>query len=335
MANVQVKKSNLVVIAYAFFIAIMGVIFLLQSNGSQAVKNKNENRTISIAQTQETVETKPVFVSDDPVYTYDVVDKSLNPKMELGEKTILSLKIRNTGNRTWENMADNPVYLGTSRPADRETVFYSAGNRGWFSGNRIVMDKKIVKPGQTVNFTFQIKAPNQSGIYREFFTPIVENLKWMEDKGIYWDIEVRDPKKPDEKLNITLSGGPVKYIKIKLKEQHLYAYENGLAKYDFQASTGRSGMETPTGNYAIQNKFPVQYSPEYELYMDNWMAITPSGSMGIHSLPYWVYKNGAHVYEDAEHLGTPVSHGCIRVGLENSKILYDWAEVGMPVIIEN
>ena len=115
----------------------------------------------------------------------------------------------------------------------------------------------------------------------------------------------------------------------------LYVYENGLVKYEFQTSTGKPGMDTPTGEFAIQNKFPVQYSPEYELYMDNWMAITPTGSIGIHSLPYWPLKAGGRLYEGEGHLGTKVSHGCIRVSLESSKLLYDWAEVKMPVYIEN
>ncbi|MDD5731523.1 MAG: L,D-transpeptidase family protein [Patescibacteria group bacterium] len=335
MANIQIKKSNLVVIAYAFFIIAISGVFLLQSNSIGAVKNQDTAKAVSAVKTQEADKSAPIFISAEPVYTYDVVDKSQDPKLKVGGKTTLALKIRNTGNRAWESAGDNPVYLGTSRPIDRDTVFYSAGNRGWLSGNRIMMDKKIVKPGETVNFIFSLTAPNKSGIYREFFSPIMENLKWLEDKGIYWDIEVRDPNKPDEKLNLSLSGGPVKYIKIKLEEQHLYVYENGLVKYDFLTSTGRPGMDTPTGTFAIQNQFPVQYSPEYELYMDNWMAITPGGAIGIHSLPYWPAKNGGRIYEGEGHLGTKVSHGCIRVSLENSKLLYDWAEVGMPVIVEN
>jgi len=334
------NRSKLAVFAYALCIIVMGMFFLLQSNGSQAVKDQSLPQT-AISSTEK-VNSNPsainsIFTSipKEPVYTYDIVDKSPNPEINIGDSTTLVLKVRNTGNQTWSSSGDNPIYLGTSRTADRETVFYKDGDRGWFSGNRIMMDKKTVKPGDMVNFTFQVTAPQTSGIYREFFTPIVEKIKWLDDKNISWDITVVDPKKPDEKLKVTVDGKPEKYIKIKLSEQNLYAYENNEVKYKFQASTGRPGMETPTGDYAIQNKFPVQYSPEYELYMDNWMAITPSGSMGIHSLPYWIYKDGSHVYEDADHLGTPISHGCIRVSLANSKLLYDWAEVGMPVIVEN
>lgn len=336
MANKKQNKGKLLVFLYALSIVGLGLVFLLQSSEGKSIKNQNIATTnISTDNKKGNSITDAIFVPKEPVYTYTVVDKSSNPKLEIGSKTTLSLKIRNTGNQVWNLTGENPIYLGTSRPSDRETVFYKNSNKGWFSGNRIMMDKKTVNPGQMVNFTFQITAPEKSGIYREFFTPIIEKIKWLEDKNIYWDIEVRDPNKPDEKLALTLNGGPVKYIKIKLKEQNLYAYENGLAKYVFRTSTGISGMDTPTGEYKIWNKFPSQYSPPYDLYMDNWMAITPDGAYGIHSLPYWLYKNGSRVYEGEQHLGTPVSHGCIRVSLENSKILYDWAEVGTEIIIEN
>jgi hypothetical protein len=332
------NKSKFVVLAYALCIIVLGAFFLLQSNGSQAVKNQDPSRVVISSAEKDKTNTgiiDSIFPPAEPVYTYDIVSKSADPKINIGDSVTISLKVRNTGNQTWDSVGENPTYLATDRPQDRETIFFKEGNKGWFSGNRILMDKKTVKPGDTVNFTFKITAPKTSGIYREFFTPTIEKIKWLDDKGIYWNIEVRDPNKKDEQLKATLSGGPVKYIKIKLSEQKLYVYENGLAKYEFQTSTGMSGMDTPTGEFAIQNKFPVQYSPEYQLYMDNWMAITPGGAIGIHSLPYWPLRNGGRLYEGEGHLGTKVSHGCIRVSLENSKILYDWAEVGMPVIVEN
>ena len=52
--------------------------------------------------------------------------------------------------------------------------------------------------------------------------------------------------------------------------------------------------------------------------------------MAIHGLPEWPngYKEGA------AHIGTPVSHGCIRLGVEAAKIVYDWSDVGTKIIIK-
>lgn len=337
MSKKKQKRSNLVVIMYAVFILAICSVFIFQTNGLKAVKEPSSS-SMATADRDASLKTSlanGTVAPKEPVYSYDIVDKSPNPRMKLGEKASISVKARNTGNQVWESSGGTPVYLGTSRPIDREPVFYKAGNRGWFSGTRVMMDKKKVKPGDIVNFTFQLTAPDKSGVYREFFTPVIDNVKWLEDKGIYWDVEVRDPSKPDETLNTTINGGPVKHINLKLDAQKLYAYENGLVKYEFTTSTGIAGMDTPTGEFQIRNKFPTQYSAPYELYMDNWMAITADGAYGIHSLPYWLLKAGGRLYEGEEHLGHKVSHGCIRLSLENSKILYDWAEVGTAVYIEN
>jgi lipoprotein-anchoring transpeptidase ErfK/SrfK len=32
-------------------------------------------------------------------------------------------------------------------------------------------------------------------------------------------------------------------------------------------------------------------------------------------------------------LGIPVSHGCVRLGIGPAKQVYEWTEVGTPVII--
>ena len=198
------------------------------------------------------------------------------------------------------------------------------------------MSETMVYPGQSVDFTFDIVAPPKSGIYREYFTPMVEDMVWMKDLGIYWDVTVRNPEKLKENLKVVIDGMPEKYIKVDLSEQKLYAYEDGQLKYEFIASTGRAGLDTPVGTHKIYNKYSVAYSAPYQLFMDNWMAISQDGLFGIHALPYWISKSqgGKRVYEGNQDLGKKVSHGCIRVGADEAKLLYAWTDVGTAVYVE-
>ncbi len=109
----------------------------------------------------------------------------------------------------------------------------------------------------------------------------------------------------------------------------MHSKENGKVLDAYLVSSGKRGMGTPIGEHAIYNKFPRAYSKAYGLYMPYWMAIVPDGKMGLHELPEWPggYKEGAN------HLGTPVSHGCVRLGVGPAKIVYDWADIGTPVIV--
>jgi lipoprotein-anchoring transpeptidase ErfK/SrfK len=120
-----------------------------------------------------------------------------------------------------------------------------------------------------------------------------------------------------------------KYIDINIGQQIMSIFENGKLMDSFLVSSGKRGMDTPKGEFKIYNKSPKPWSKAYSLYMPYWMAIMPDGSLGIHELPEWPggYKEGAN------HLGTPVSHGCVRLGVGPAKKVFDWTEVGTPVII--
>jgi lipoprotein-anchoring transpeptidase ErfK/SrfK len=120
-----------------------------------------------------------------------------------------------------------------------------------------------------------------------------------------------------------------KYIDISLKYQNMVIFEDGKALDAYQISSGMRGMGTPVGTFKIENKSPRAWSAGYGLWMPNWMAILPSGKIGIHELPVWPggYQEGAN------HLGIPVSHGCVRLGVGAAKRVFDWAEIGTPVIV--
>ncbi|MDP1884341.1 MAG: L,D-transpeptidase family protein [Candidatus Moranbacteria bacterium] len=120
-----------------------------------------------------------------------------------------------------------------------------------------------------------------------------------------------------------------KYIDINLASQMMTIFEQGKLADAFPISSGKRGMDTPKGDFRIENKANRPWSKAYNLFMPNWMALVPSGKIGIHELPEWPggYKEGAN------HLGTPVSHGCVRLGVGAAKKVYDWAEIGTPVVI--
>lgn len=120
-----------------------------------------------------------------------------------------------------------------------------------------------------------------------------------------------------------------KYIDVNLSAQILSTFEDGKLLMASMISSGKRGMETPKGEYSIHNKASRVWSKKYGLYMPYWMAVASDGSFGIHELPEWPggYKEGAN------HLGIPVSHGCMRLGVGPAKEVYDWADIGTPVVI--
>jgi len=131
---------------------------------------------------------------------------------------------------------------------------------------------------------------------------------------------------------ISINGGTPglaegKYIEVNLSQQMLYIYNGTSQEGAFRVSTGKWSMPTPIGTRYIQDKDPYAWSAKYELYMPYWNGI--GGGYGIHELPEW--PGGAK--EGEAHLGTPVSHGCISLGVGAAATVYNWASVGTPVFI--
>lgn len=120
-----------------------------------------------------------------------------------------------------------------------------------------------------------------------------------------------------------------KVIKVDLKKQSVEYFTENFSIGKSIISSGKKSMPTPSGTFKIVNKSPKAWSKKYGLWMPYWMGMQ-DGKFGFHELPEWPngYKEGQN------HLGTPVSHGCIRLGIGDAKKLYDWTEVGTEVIIK-
>ncbi len=113
--------------------------------------------------------------------------------------------------------------------------------------------------------------------------------------------------------------GPVAII-VSLPEQRVHVYRNGVEIAVSTCSTGKPGHETPTGVFTILEKDRNHHSSTYnDAPMPNMNRLTWSG-IALHAgqLP-----------------GYPASHGCVRLPLEFSKLLFTVTHLGTPVIIAN
>ena len=116
-------------------------------------------------------------------------------------------------------------------------------------------------------------------------------------------------------------------IEIDLKKQRLLYFVNDILWREFKVSTGKASMPTPKGEFTIKNKVKKAWSKTYGLWMPYWMGVT--GAIGIHELPIW--PNG---YREGEnHLGVPLSHGCIRLGTKEAPYLFERLSPGVKVKI--
>lgn len=113
--------------------------------------------------------------------------------------------------------------------------------------------------------------------------------------------------------------GPLSII-VSLPEQLVFVYRSGVRVASSTCSTGKPGHTTPIGVFHILQKDKNHHSTTYdEAPMPNMNRLTWSG-IALHAgnLP-----------------GYPASHGCIRLPLAFSQLLFGITHVGTAVIIAN
>jgi lipoprotein-anchoring transpeptidase ErfK/SrfK len=126
---------------------------------------------------------------------------------------------------------------------------------------------------------------------------------------------------------------PGKRIVVNLDEQRVRVYENGALLYDWPTSTGIATSPTHRGTFQVLSKNEKAYASQWDLWMPYFLAVYPAGGgveNGFHELP--ILANGQRLW--AGSLGRPASFGCIILGIPEAETLYNWAEVGVVVVIE-
>lgn len=118
-----------------------------------------------------------------------------------------------------------------------------------------------------------------------------------------------------------------KRMEVSLSKQTMTLYESDHAVRTIYVATGVAAAPTPTGTFYVQYKSPQMrfrgVNPDgsrYDIADVNWV------------MPFW----GDYTIHGAywrPRFGAPGSNGCISMSDADARSLYDWADVGTPIVI--
>ncbi|MCB1463047.1 MAG: L,D-transpeptidase [Nitratireductor sp.] len=97
--------------------------------------------------------------------------------------------------------------------------------------------------------------------------------------------------------------------RIDLSDQSMRVYQNGFLRYTWKVSTARRGYVTPTGTYGPTRMHKMWYSRKYHM--------SP--------MPHSIFFRGGyaiHGTNELKRLGSPASHGCVRLHPDNARVLF-------------
>jgi hypothetical protein len=118
-----------------------------------------------------------------------------------------------------------------------------------------------------------------------------------------------------------------KRIEVSLESQSLRAYEGSRLVRSAPVSTGRRWMETPTGEFNVDRKYPSRHMGDgsltgdlraYELVGVPWVSFFHSAGIAFHGT--WWHDN----------FGEPMSQGCVNLRNEDALWLFRWTNPSHP-----
>ena len=98
-------------------------------------------------------------------------------------------------------------------------------------------------------------------------------------------------------------------IQIDKLSQTMTVSVNGALLYRWPVSTGATGFSTPAGSYKPFRMEVMHYSQEWD-------------NAGMPHAIFFTQRGHSIHGTDHAGLGTPVSHGCVRLSLSNATTLY-------------
>jgi len=118
-------------------------------------------------------------------------------------------------------------------------------------------------------------------------------------------------------------------VEVSLSEQKVRVFYKDNILKEMICSSGGPKTSTPTGVYKTSDKIFYSWLPKYNV--GAYYFVRFFNSYLFHSTPF--DKDGNIISEDRLNIGKPVSHGCIRLDVEDAKWFYESIPSGVTVNI--
>lgn len=203
------------------------------------------------------------------------------------------------------------------------------------------LDVAQVNLSRGESFTLNCEVKNIEGSASDSIT-----LKWIDSPGQQGsgdagdsgnsNINTGDNSSISNSQEVLLSESDVDFnkpsdfnIEVNLTQQKVYIYYKDETLKIMPCSGGTTEKPTPLGKFKTNEKIKYAYVAKYQMGAYYWTRFY--GEYLFHSIPY--DAQGNILTEELEKIGTPASHGCIRLYVEDAKWMYDKLPLGIGVDI--
>ena len=234
--------------------------------------------------------------------------------------------------RLSHRLRDTPV---NQRYAVRYRVDRAAVRRGLAElaakVERAPVDAKI---DTSTGFVRIVPAVDGRGLDLDKATALTFDLGEQRANGLSTETEVTAPL-VTTKPKVT---GYDDVILVRTAENKLYHYENGVLARTYAVATGTPQYPTPKGSFKVvlKRRLPTWVNPDpsgWGKSLPKSIPPGPNNPLGTRALNLNSPGIRIHGTTNIRSLGTPASHGCIRMAMPDVEALFEKVDVNTPVVI--
>lgn len=190
------------------------------------------------------------------------------------------------------------------------------------------------------NDTFLPDLTAALSVYKASFNP--QTAYERVGNGIKNTLTTRYEGGPASSVKVGIDSGPNTdgeiadtYIEVDISQQKLFTFKKGDLVKTYRVSTGKD-YPTPIGTFKVLNKTGLGFSSIYNVWLPYWMGFEYSKELhayfGIHELPYF-YSGDKKIQRPREFIGAPNTGGCVALDIGDAKEVYQFADIGTPIVI--
>lgn len=137
---------------------------------------------------------------------------------------------------------------------------------------------------------------------------------------------------PQKITNKGLNASQSKKLVVDLSDRRVYVYRQNTVIASYPIGVGKKGWETPVGTFEVMHmqQFPAWQHP----ITGKVFEAGPNSPLGERWIGFWSDGHneiGFHGTPDSDLVGSPVSHGCLRMRNPDVRLLYEQISLGVPV----
>lgn len=112
--------------------------------------------------------------------------QSAYPVIKVGDTATITVTFRNTGTAEWRRGTPSEIRLGIVG----DPGFDPSMAVDWpYPQRPAVQSRPVVRPGEVASFVFDVQG-TRTGTFRLRLRPIVDGVAWLNDEGVFVDVEV-------------------------------------------------------------------------------------------------------------------------------------------------